>query len=119
MRFNPSLNHFRSQNGVDLSSSHTSQSRGVSPFSPPVSKHLQVLSAEGLVTSRPAYVMRGSDGTIVEVFEWESQDAIRRAHSNPAVSALWKEFDAACDYVPLARLPEANNMFAEFESIGS
>ena len=84
-----------------------------------VSKHLQVLSAEGLVTSRPAYVMRGSDGTIVEVFEWESQDAIRRAHSNPAVSALWKEFDAACDYVPLARLPEANNMFAEFESIGS
>jgi hypothetical protein len=82
-----------------------------------VSKHLQVLSAEGLVTSRPAHVMRGNDGTIIEVFEWASQDAIRGAHSNPAVGALWAEFAAACDYVPLSSLPESHNMFAEFESI--
>jgi len=82
-----------------------------------VSKHLQVLSAEGLVTPRPAHVMRGGDGTIVEVFEWTSQDAIARAHSNPAVGALWAEFAAACDYVPLSSLTESHNMFAEFESV--
>ena len=82
-----------------------------------VAKHLRVLVAEGLVTSRPAYVMRAGDGTLVEVFEWLSSEAIERAHANAAVTALWAEFEAACDYLPLARLAEAQQMFAEFEAI--
>ncbi len=61
--------------------------------------------------------MRARDGTIVEVFEWASADAIARAHSNPAVGALWAEFGAVCDYVPLATLAEAGQMFAEFDAI--
>ena len=81
-----------------------------------VEKHLDVLAAEGLVTDRPAYVMRASDGTLVEVFEWRSAEAIRQAHENPAVQALWEEFGAVCEYVPLATLEEAQAMFAEFDS---
>ena len=81
-----------------------------------VHKHLTVLKAEGLVTDRPAYAMRAADGTVVEVFEWKSAEAIAAAHSNPAVQALWGEFGAACDYVPLSSLPEAHQMFAEFDS---
>ncbi len=72
-----------------------------------VAKHLSVLAQEGLVSGRPASVMRAEDGTIVEVFEWASADAIERAHTNAAVGALWGEFAAACDYVPLASLAEA------------
>lgn len=82
-----------------------------------VEKHLRVLSAEQLVSDRPAHVMRAANGTIVEVFEWRSAEAIERAHKNPAVNALWDEFAAVCDYTPLAKLAECNNMFAEFESI--
>lgn len=82
-----------------------------------VQKHLQVLKAEELVTDLPAYAMRAADGTIVEVFEWKSAEAIAAAHSNPAVQALWGEFGAACDYVPLTSLPEAHQMFAEFDSV--
>jgi len=82
-----------------------------------VEKHLKVLKAEQLVTGRPAYAMRAADGTIVEVFEWQSAEAIAAAHSNPAVQALWAEFGAACDYVPLTSLPEAHQMFAEFDSV--
>jgi quinol monooxygenase YgiN len=82
-----------------------------------VAKHLQVLAAEQLVTDRPAYVMRSKDGTVVEVFEWRSAEAIQRAHTSPTVGALWAEFAAVCDYVPLATLPEAQQMFAEFEPI--
>ncbi len=78
-----------------------------------VKKHLEVLSAERLVTDRPGYVMRAADGTIVEVFEWRSAEAIKEAHSNPAVAALWAEFGAACDVTPLTKLPEAHQMFAE------
>ena len=81
-----------------------------------VAKHLSVLEQEGLVTDRPASVMRAEDGTVVEVFEWASADAIERAHTNAAVGALWIEFAEACDYVPLATLPEAQRMFAEFDA---
>jgi len=82
-----------------------------------VRKHLQVLRAEQLVTERPAHVMRAADGTIVEVFEWRSTDAIQKAHGNPAVQALWGEFGAACDYTPLAKLAESQQMFAGFEAV--
>lgn len=82
-----------------------------------VRKHLQVLQAEQLVTDRPAYVMRAGDGTLLEIFEWRSAEAIQQAHGNPAVHALWAEFGAACEYTPLAKLAEAQQMFAEFEAV--
>jgi hypothetical protein len=61
--------------------------------------------------------MRASNGTLIEVFEWRSADAIRQAHENPAVQALWAEFDAACEYTPLGQLPEAAQLFAEFQAV--
>lgn len=82
-----------------------------------VGKHLRVLAHERLVTERSAYVMRGKDGTLLEVFEWRSVEAIASAHVNPAVMTLWAEFAAVCDYVPLATLAEAQLMFAEFEPV--
>jgi quinol monooxygenase YgiN len=82
-----------------------------------VRKHLQVLHSEQLVTDTPASVMRAADGTLVEVFEWRSAEAIQQAHGNPAVQALWGEFGAACDYVPLTQLAETHQMFAEFEGV--
>jgi quinol monooxygenase YgiN len=82
-----------------------------------VRKHLEVLRAEQLVSDKPAYVMRAADGTIVEVFEWRSAEAIQRAHGNTAVQALWAEFGAACDYIPLSRLAETDQLFAEFEAV--
>jgi hypothetical protein len=82
-----------------------------------VRKHLQVLQAEQLVTDKPAYVMRAADGTLVEVFEWRSAEAVQEAHGNPAVQALWADFGAACDYVPLSKLAETHQMFAEFDAV--
>jgi hypothetical protein len=82
-----------------------------------VRKHLDVLSAEGLLTDRPGVAMRAADGTIVEVFEWRSKEAIAQAHQNQAVGALWAEFGAACDYTPLSKLAEAQQLFAEFEPV--
>ena len=79
-----------------------------------VDKHWWLLKAEGLVTDRTRYAMLAADGTIVEVFEWKSAEAIEQAHQNPAVLAIWKEFEAACDYVPIASLPESQRLFSEF-----
>ena len=82
-----------------------------------VRRHVSVLVAEGLATNRAAYVGRAADGTVVEVFEWRSADAIRRAHESRAVQALWADFGAVCDYVPLAELAETRQPFATFEAL--
>jgi hypothetical protein len=58
-----------------------------------------------------------ADGTVVEVFEWLSTEAIEQAHSSPAVRALWAEFGAACDYVPIASLAETQRIFSAFEAL--
>ncbi len=79
--------------------------------------HLPPLRAEGLVTDRAPIVMRAADGTIVEVFEWVSQEAIARAHGHPAVQALWKEFEAVCWYETPANIAEFKNMFSHLAPV--
>ena len=80
-----------------------------------VRNHLPPLRAEGLVTDRASIVMRAADGTIIEIFEWLSAEAIAGAHKNPVVLALWKEFEEACTYLVPSNVAEFQNMFASFE----
>jgi hypothetical protein len=82
-----------------------------------VRNHLPPLRAEGLVTGRPSIVMRAKDGTVIEVFEWISQDAIAGAHKNPVVLDLWKRFEAVCWYETPSNLAEFQNMFSHFEPV--
>ena len=82
-----------------------------------VRNHLPPLRAEGLVTARESIVMRTADGTIVEVFEWVSREAIAGAHKNPAVLDLWKRFEAVCWYETPSNIAEFQNMFAHFEAV--
>ena len=82
-----------------------------------VRNHLPPLRAEGLVTARESVVMRTAEGTIVEVFEWASREAITGAHTNPVVLDLWKQFEAVCWYETPSNLAEFKNMFAHFEPL--
>ena len=82
-----------------------------------IARHQRVLRAENLVTDAAPHLMRATDGTLIEVFEWRSAEAIGQAHASAAVQELWNEFGGACDYVPLARLAEAQQAFAEFERV--
>jgi quinol monooxygenase YgiN len=82
-----------------------------------VRAHVPTLLDQGLVSDRPPYVMRAGDGTIVEVFEWRSTNAIADAHENPTVKALWARFEDVCEYVSLADLDECTGPFAEFEPV--
>ncbi|MDX1534389.1 MAG: antibiotic biosynthesis monooxygenase [Thermoplasmata archaeon] len=79
--------------------------------------HLPILQGEGLATDRPSQLMRAEDGTMIEVFEWVSQEAIDSAHENDTVKAMWADFEAACEYGNLASLPEAQGPFASFEPV--
>ena len=82
-----------------------------------VRERVPTLRKEGLVTDRVPTIMRAKDGTIIEVSEWKSRDAIDAAHKNPNVLAMWDKFFAVCDCVPLKTLAEANEMFAGFEPV--
>jgi hypothetical protein len=83
-----------------------------------VKEHVHVLRQENLATERQPWVLRAGDGTILEVFEWNSDTAIERAHALPAIQALWARFAEACEYVKLADLAEARDLFATFDPIG-
>lgn len=76
--------------------------------------HLSVLKAERLVTDRDSILMRAEDGTVIEVFEWRSREAMEAAHANPVVQKMWQDYANVCDYVPVAKVPEASDLFSEF-----
>jgi hypothetical protein len=79
-----------------------------------VLEHVPTLQRLGLATDRAPMAMRAADGTVVEVFEWVSPEAIDAAHSHPEVLALWQRFAAACEHVNLGSLAEAGQPFSEF-----
>jgi quinol monooxygenase YgiN len=82
-----------------------------------VRARVPTLRKEGLVTDRTPVIMRAKDGTIIEVSEWKSAEAIEAAHQNPNVLAMWSKFFEVCDCVPLSTLAEAREIFAGFEPL--
>ena len=82
-----------------------------------VRSRVPTLRKEGLVSDRVPTIMRSRDGTIIEVSEWKSREAIDAAHKNPNVLAMWNKFFAICDCIPLNTLAEASELFTGFEPI--
>lgn len=82
-----------------------------------VRSRVPALRKEALVTERTPIIMLARDGTIIEVSEWKSHEAIDAAHKNPNVLAMWNRFFAVCDCVPLNQLSESAEMFAGFEPV--
>jgi hypothetical protein len=79
--------------------------------------HLPLLRARGLITARAGIAMQAADGTVIEVFEWISPEAIEQAHADTEVQALWRRFGEVCDYVPVGQVPEAASLFSEFSPV--
>jgi hypothetical protein len=79
--------------------------------------HQPILHRLGLATARTPVIMLAKDGTVIEVFEWESAEAIQQAHKHPQVLKMWGDYAAVCDYIPLSQLEEASNMFADFTPV--
>lgn len=82
-----------------------------------VKDHVPTLRKLGYATDRPSQVMLASDGTVVEVFEWTSQEAVDKAHSDPAVHKLWGQFGACSDIGTIAALPGADQPFPHFKPV--
>lgn len=84
-----------------------------------VKKHLPILRELELATDRSNYIAKSSDGTIIEVFEWTSQNAAKAAHQHPAVNDIWEKMTMIADFVPMTTLQEGQHPFPGFEIINS
>jgi len=80
-----------------------------------VKDHMSILQTQNLVTDRAPIIMKAGDGSIVEVFEWKSGDAIKEAHQNEVVQELWERFSQVCDYEIPVNVKEFQGLFSEFE----
>ena len=82
-----------------------------------VKTHVPILRELGMATNREVTSMRSKSGSILEVFEWVSQQSINDAHQHPRVHQMWKDFEACCTYEMLVDLEESKSLFASFEPI--
>ncbi len=73
--------------------------------------HVQRLRDIGLATARPGIAMEASNGDVIEVFEWVSEEAIAAAHEHPEVLAMWAEYEQCCTYIPFPDVPGADTLF--------
>jgi hypothetical protein len=83
-----------------------------------VREHYTVLRGQRLVTEQVPFVMRANDGTVVEVFEWRSEEAKKQAHENDAVKEIWDRFTECSDPVGVGELEESERPFPSFETLG-
>lgn len=82
-----------------------------------VRDHLRPLRDQGLATDRAPIAGVAADGTIVEIFEWVSEEAIVAAHSNPVVLDLWRRFFEVCDCVSPSSLAEFQGLFGSLSPL--
>jgi quinol monooxygenase YgiN len=82
-----------------------------------VEKHLPALRELGFATAKENYLAKAKDGTIIEIFEWTSMNAISAAHQHPAISDIWEKMTLIADFAPLSSLAETQRPFPGFEML--
>ncbi|ANX11397.1 hypothetical protein ABE41_005210 [Fictibacillus arsenicus] len=76
--------------------------------------HIKTLEAENLITSREPIRARAANGTVIEIFEWRSEQAKDAAHESPGVMRVWNEIMEIAEIKSLSSLGEANHPFPNF-----
>ena len=79
-----------------------------------VKNHVKMLRNQGLATLRTPMIMKTDDGTVVEVFEWISKQAIEDARTNKDVQQYWNQYRDVCEVLPISKLIESKISFSEF-----
>ena len=79
--------------------------------------HVPTLRTIGLATDYPCTLMTSENGTIIEIFEWKSEEASRAAHDHPEVQKIWGAMMPLADFVPLSSLAETQKPFAHFKQL--
>ena len=75
----------------------------------------------GYTTPRAPIFLRSSSSPefLIDIFEWASEQAIEKAHSDPVVLRYWSEMEGLWidGGLGLSQLPESDEAFAGFEPV--
>lgn len=77
-------------------------------------QHVPLLRELELITARDNYILEMEDGTLIDVFEWVSEEAKDLAHKHPAVGQLWGEMMKIATFPHLKDLANAEMPFPGF-----
>ncbi|NHC39739.1 hypothetical protein G6549_07140 [Bacillus sp. MM2020_1] len=77
--------------------------------------HIPTLRKEELITNRELLSLQAEDGTIIEIAEWRSTEAIEKAHQSAAVMAVWDKISSLAELTSLSTLAEAQERFPNFK----
>jgi hypothetical protein len=80
--------------------------------------HIPTLRKYELITDKGAFMIQSTDGTIIEIFEWTSEEAKNAAHRHPAIMKIWGPMMPICEFPHMEDLPEASRSFPNFKIIG-
>jgi quinol monooxygenase YgiN len=79
--------------------------------------HIPTLLEEGLITNRELLTLQAADGTIIEIAEWKSNEAIEKAHQSPNVIAIWDKISSVSELTSLSSLAESKELFPNFKPL--
>ena len=82
-----------------------------------IAEHLPTLRRLELVTDRAPMLLRSTNGTYLEIFEWRSSKAARVAHEHPEVAAIWESMGEVAEFPLLESLEESRIQFCHFTPV--
>lgn len=86
-----------------------------------VAEKREYFQKTGYTTARSPILLRSGSSPefLIDIFEWASEQAIERAHSDPIVLRYWAEMERLWidGGLGLNQLPESDESFAGFEPV--
>jgi hypothetical protein len=79
--------------------------------------NIPVMRKLGLVTDREQIIARTKDGSILQVFEWKSEDSQDQAMAHPVCQEMWLKVGNISEFQKPAVLAEFNEVFSMFETL--
>ena len=79
--------------------------------------HLDARELRTRLALSDAQLFEAVEQSVLEIFEWVSAQAARRAHDSPAVNALWGRLSEVAEMISLSELEEAERPFPHFEAV--
>ncbi len=87
------------------------------PFLDALRQDVEVMRGEGLLSYRPAMILKAGPDVYLEVVEWADETAPARSSENERVMAVWTRKRSLADYITLADVPGSDRLFPSFEEI--
>jgi hypothetical protein len=79
--------------------------------------NIPVMRKLGLITDREQILARTKDGSIIQLFEWKSEESQDQAMAHPVVQEMWLKVGNISEFQKPAAVAEFNEVFSMFETI--